>query len=158
MSYDLMVFDANVAPRDREEFLAWYRSQASWSEPHDYNDPSVTADKLKAWYGAITQEFPNMNGPEALTWDVADERWDGASLTDYSIGKSVIYAAFRWSQAEHAYDRVRALAVTAGVGFYDVSGDEGDGEIWIPGSDMRPPQTGTWRQVASDFRDIHKRP
>ena len=36
MSFDLMVFDPAVAPRNRASFMAWYDKQAEWSEDHGY--------------------------------------------------------------------------------------------------------------------------
>ena len=125
MSYDLMVFEPGAAPSDRADFMTWYNDQTQWSEPHGYNDPSVTGARLRAWYDDMTAEYPNMNGP-----DISDDDFDNPKLTDYSIGQSVIYAAFAWSQAEGAYRAMRALATKHGAGFFDVSADEG--EIWEP--------------------------
>jgi hypothetical protein len=45
---------------------------------------------------------------------------------DYSIGRSVIYAAFAWSQAETAFEAVNRLAAKHGVGFFDVSSEQGE--------------------------------
>jgi hypothetical protein len=148
MSYDLMVFDPATAPRGREPFLAWFREQAEWTEEHGYNDPDVATVELRRWYEAIRQIYPNMNGPDAADDDHIDQ------AADYSIGTSVIYAGFPWSLAEEVYPTVRQLAVECGVGFYDVSGDEGDGEIHFPGDLLRSPSQGAWRQVAADFRQL----
>ena len=65
-----------------------------------------------------------MNGPHA-TEEVDDDR-----VTDYCIGKSVIYAAFAWSEAEAARQRMFDTAKHHGVGFFDVSAQ--NGEIWRP--------------------------
>jgi hypothetical protein len=75
----------------------------------------------------MRSEFPNMNGPDA--YDLDHENVD-IKVTDYSIGRSIIYATFSWETAEAAYVTARALAVKHGVGFFDVSA--GDGEIWQP--------------------------
>ncbi len=115
-----MVFDADAAPTDRAAFMAWYDDVTEWKEPHGYNDPAVTTPKLRTWYDAIAASFPNMNG------DVPDEDYDNLRLTDYSIGQHAIYAAFAWSQAEDAYRTVKRLAEECGVGFFDVSADDGD--------------------------------
>jgi hypothetical protein len=128
MSYDLMVFDPEAAPKDRESFMKWYWEQVEWSEPHGYGDPSVSTSNLQAWYTEIIAEFPNMNGPDV---DDIDEDEEGASnFTDYSLGQSVIYAAFAWSVADRAYEVMRSLAIKHQVGFFDVSADEG--EILFP--------------------------
>jgi hypothetical protein len=149
MSYDLLVFEASTAPRERAAFLEWYERQVAWSEPHGYNDPAETSEALRRWYDIMTADWPNMNPPEPDEVDVDDPR-----LTDYSIGREVIYAAFPWPRAEEAYDRVRRAAVEAGVGFYDVSGDEGDGEIHFPGVPLLPPSEGGWRQISAEFRRL----
>jgi hypothetical protein len=123
MSYDLMVFDPDAAPRDRESFMAWYEEQTEWSEDHGYNDPVVSTSSLQAWFREMIQFFPAMNGPYAVDSDASE-------VADYSVGRTVIYSAFAWSVAEQAYDKTRELAIKHRVGFFDVSSD--DGEILFP--------------------------
>ena len=126
MSYDLMVFNPDAAPRDRAEFISWYREQAKWGEEHSYNDPKVCSQTLRAWFLEIIEEYPAMNGPYRV------EISDNPRLTDYCIGQSVIYSAFAWSQSRGAYRKVFELARKHGVGFYDVSSPEG--QVWVPDS------------------------
>lgn len=141
-----MVFDPAAAPRERDAFKAWYSKQTEWSEAHGYADPTVTTPALRNWYEQIIEFYPNMNGDRELE----DHEYDVAA--DYSIGSAVIYGAFAWSTAEDVYTKVRELAVECEVGFYDVSGDEGDGEIYFPGDAVREPSQGTWRQISADFK------
>lgn len=124
MSYDLMVFDAAVAPRDRARFFTWYEKEIEWQESHGYNDPDIPDPALKQWFLEVIKTFPPMNGP------LASDDPDDPKVTDYSLGRAVIYCAFAWSQAEAAYKHVKELAAKHGVGFFDVSGAEGD--IWWP--------------------------
>ena len=119
MSYDLMVFEASSAPRERAAFLAWYDRQTQWSEAHDYGDPSVSSPALRAWYMEMIESFPALNGP------YASEDEEGQRLTEYCVGKDVIYACFGWSQVEPAFQAVAALAKKHRVGFFDVSEEEG---------------------------------
>ena len=118
MSYDLMVFDPLVAPKERKEFMKWYKNQTEWTEDHNYQDHAVTTDKLKAWYQEMMTYFPPMNGPLA-----SDDDIDNPNVTDYSIGQHVIYSGFAWSVAEKAYPMMRNLAIKHSVGFFDVSAD-----------------------------------
>jgi hypothetical protein len=120
MSYDLMVFDPAAAPHTREDFLEWYERQTEWGEGHSYDDPQVTTPALAGWFAEISQSFPPMNGP------LASNDYDDPKVTDYSIGRSVIYAAFAWSQAEAALQAVDRLAAKHGVGFFDVSSEQGE--------------------------------
>ena len=124
MSYDLMVFDPEAAPRDREDFMSWYREQTEWIEDHNYDDPAVSGPKLRAWFLDIAEKFPAMNGP------YASDDSDDPTVTDYSIGRSVIYSAFAWSQCNDAYQTVFELAKKHELGFFDASGVEG--QVWCP--------------------------
>lgn len=126
MSYDLMVFEPSVAPKDRKEFMQWYAQQTEWAEDHSYHDHEVSTKGLQAWFKEIIQHFPPMNGP------LASDDVDDPKVTDHCIGKHVIYSAFAWSVAEDAYPKMRELAVKHSVGFFDVSAD--NGEIIFPDS------------------------
>jgi hypothetical protein len=121
MSYDLMVFRPDIAPRTRPEFINWYQYQAQWSEEHSYDDPGVTSDNMKNWFTEMITLFPAMNGPYAK-----DENKDNEFVTDYCIGQDVIYTAFSWSLAEQAYEKMKSLAQKHKVGFFDASADDGD--------------------------------
>jgi hypothetical protein len=117
MSYDLVVFDPLVAPRDREAFMSWYREQTDWARGRslgiDYNSHhTARSEKLQAWLLDMFRDFPPMNGPLAHVEPDFDSH-----VTDYSIGPHLIYAAFAWSVAEEAYRASRSMAEKHGVDF-----------------------------------------
>ena len=151
MSYDLLVFEPTVAPRDREAFYAWYKAFMESQDDETAYDLSTTSAKLQTWYHAMIADWPDMQ-------KVSDDEIDSPRITGYSFAEHAIYLDFRWSEAEDAYDAVRKSAEEQGIGFYDVSGDEGDGEIYFPDGQLAPPSQGGWRDVAADFRsgDISK--
>ena len=124
MSYDLAVFDPAVSPASRTEFVLWFKQQTQWGESHGYNDPEVPSSLLRAWFHETIETYPPMNGP------LASDDPDDLKVTDYSLGRGLIYAAFAWSQSEGAHAHVRAVAAKHGVGFADVSGDSF--AIWLP--------------------------
>lgn len=68
-----------------------------------------------------------MNGEYAPDGDLIDmdENLE-VHLTDYCIGREVIYVAFAWSVAEEAYELTRKLAQKHNVGFFNVSADDED--------------------------------
>jgi len=125
MSYYLMVFRADIAPKNRVDFMDWFNDQTEWKEAHDYNDPVNTSPELRNWFMEMIKSFPQMNGPFAKDDDDADE------ITDYSIGRDIIYMAFSWSESVKAFEMTKSLAEKHGLGFYDISSDNGD--IIIPG-------------------------
>ena len=123
MSYDLMVFNPNMTPKSKSEFMNWYERQTEWEEEHGYDDPKVSSDELKNWFLDMIKSFPAMNGP------FASDDVDVPKVNDYSVGIDVIYAAFAWSEAEIAYPKMIELAEKHKVGFFDASGN---GDILIP--------------------------
>jgi hypothetical protein len=126
MSYDLMVFDPKAAPPNRSGFMDWYRQQTKWGEGHRYDNPDISTPELRAWFLDIITRYPMMNGPYA-----SEE--DSPKVTDYSVGRYVIYAAFAWSEAKQAHETMFSLAQKHRVGFFDVS--TGNGGVWIPTAD-----------------------
>ena len=119
MSYDLMVFEKESAPKNRKDFMDWCSKQTEWSENQNYDDPKASSPKLHSWFVEMIKTFPAMNGP------FANDDYDNNNVSDYSIGNDVIYVAFAWSVAEQAYKTMTELAKKIGVGFWDVSSDNG---------------------------------
>ena len=103
MSYDLMVFNPITAPKSKTEFMNWYENQTEWEEDHEYDDPKVSSKELRDWFLEMIESFPALNGP--YTPEDIDDRVDDDEITDYSVGKDVMYAAFRFSVAEKAYTK-----------------------------------------------------
>jgi hypothetical protein len=128
MSYDLMVFEPEAAPRKHAALMAWYDKLTKWDEGHSYGDSAVTTPRLRAWLGDMQKIFPSIYTPE--TEDALDG--DGV-LSDYSIAKQAIYAGFAWSKAVDAAATAERLAAKHGVGFFDVS--SGGEEVWLPSDD-----------------------
>ena len=125
MSYDLMVFDPDMGPTNAVDFDRWYKQQTEWSEDHDYQDLGVCTPQLRSWFLDMIADFPAMNGPHASEGSEDDPR-----LTDYSIGRSIIYASFSWSRSREAYERVHELAGRHRVGLYNPNTTLE--EIWVP--------------------------
>lgn len=126
MSFDLVVFDAASAPRQKEAFLVWYEEQAQWSEGHAYDDVGRAAPGLQAWYRKLIQTFPPTHGPDAPEDGEADE----ACQADYLIGSQVIHVSFGWSKAVTALQQVVEIARVNSVGFFNVSSK--DKNLWLP--------------------------
>lgn len=126
MSYDLMVFDVESAPKELEAFADWYDDQTEWEEDHDYDDPSVTTEKLRLFFMDLINDFPPLNGPFAK--EIEDD-----TLTDISVGTVVIYTCFAWSQSENAFEKMFSLANKYSLGFLNASSEKG--EVWFPNED-----------------------
>ncbi len=121
MSYDLMVFDQAVAPRNRDNFIRWYEDVTKWDDPRDYFSPHGMTGNLGAFYDSLRQTFPPMNGPHAIS----EAQVDDPEVTDYMLAESAIYMAFAWSVSGTARQSVIQNAISANVGFFDVSSPSG---------------------------------
>lgn len=130
MSYDLMVFEPLHAPRDKESLMKWYGEQIEWKEDHPYSDIQVGSNPLQRFYKELTLTFPSIDLKGGIL-EAIEEAGTENRITGYSIGKEVIYASFAWSVAEEAINVMRLLAKKHKVGFFDVSGS--DGEVTWPG-------------------------
>ncbi|MBO2012920.1 hypothetical protein [Hymenobacter negativus] len=121
MSYDLMVFAKDSAPRNRADFLEWFDCQLEGED-----DGEITSDSpaMLAWHQEMVAAFPDMD-------TVEEEEIANGRCGEYSIFTGAIYVSFAWSQASVAYETMRSLAAKHGVGFFNVSAE--DGEIIIPG-------------------------
>lgn len=129
MTYDILAFDPDSVTD--AEFPAWWEKQVEWSEGHSYDDASVTTPSLRAFYRELIQTFPPMNGRDCPTDEEIDADPDLEDrLTDYSLGTSVVYGAFAWSQDSTARSLFTSLAAKHGVAVALVS----DG-----GAILRPP-------------------
>jgi hypothetical protein len=156
VSYDLLVFDPTIPPRDRDGFMKWFEKLAEWGEGHDYNEPIETSDTLRAWFMEMIKEFPAMNG------SFATHDYDNPKVAGCAICRHAIYTDFRWTQIDDAYRATFSLAKKHRLGFYDTSAD--DGQVWLPdgadgyeiihgaGSSMDP--TGAARRVAASFKNL----
>lgn len=124
MSYDLAVFDSDVAPRSRVEFRDWFDEQTEWSELHGYDDPEVPVLALRNWFLEMIATFPPMNGP------LRSSNPDDPRVTDYSLGTHIVYGAFAGSVGAAARRTAFELARKHRVGFYSLSDVPSD--LWIP--------------------------
>ena len=129
MTYDILAFDPDSVTD--EDFPAWWNKQSEWSEDHSYDDAAVTTPSLREFFGDLIQTFPPMNGPGSPT----DEEFDAdpeleVRVTDYSIGTTVVYGAFAWSQESTARPLFTSLAAKHGVAVALVS--DGDAILRPP--------------------------
>ena len=134
MSYDLMVFEPSIAPRDPSGLIAWYEATTEWKEEHSYIDPAVCSPALRDWFLEMIKTFPAMNGPDASNSS------DDATVTDYCVGRTAIYAGFAGSIGERAYAESFRLAQQFGLGFFEASGTGG---FWRPDDAGRYAETNT---------------
>jgi hypothetical protein len=78
----------------------------------------------------MIKKLPTLNGPYSR-----DEDEEHPRVTDYSVGQSVIYCAFGWSQAKIALKHVFCTAQKYRLGIVESS--VSDAIVWLPNSKGR---------------------
>ena len=127
MSYDILVLDKHKRFKTGDEFLAWYDQVTKWDEDIDYNDYRHATPSLQSWFLEMKDIARPMNGEFAPP----DEEVDSGDFmeADYTIGKEHIYVAFAWSDAEHVYPIIEAMAKKHDVAFFELVGS---GDVIYP--------------------------
>ena len=127
MSYDVLVLDKHKRFKTGDEFLAWYDQVTKWDEDIDYNDYRHATPSLQSWFLEMKDIVRPMNGEFAPP----DEEVDSGDFmeADYTIGKEHIYVAFAWSDAEHVYPIIEAMAKKHDVAFFEFVGS---GDVIYP--------------------------
>ncbi len=120
MSFDLVVFRKDATLPTRSDFESWYATQSQWSETHNYDDPVMSHQSLKSWFMEMIETFPAKVGPYAFSNPTGDY------VTNYTIGRDLIYASFQTVKAQEAYKKSLLLAEKYQLGFFDVMVKNGD--------------------------------
>ena len=123
MSYDLMIFDPDLAPA-ASKIAEWYGEVMDANAESDdfaatFDPASGQSDRLRGFYDEMRAGFPAMNGPDA----VGDDEVDNDKVTGYEFHPGFVYMDFRWSASEAAAEAVPALARKHGLGLYDPQGE-----------------------------------
>ena len=122
MSYDLMVFEPDLAP-SKSKIGDWHKNAMEADEGDNSIDPAtLKSNRLRAFYDDMRASFPAMNGPDQT------KDFDNDRVTGYSFYPEFIYMDFRWSASEAASNAVLNLATKHGLGLFDPQ-DAGDGII-----------------------------
>lgn len=118
MSFDLVAFEAGIAPRSNDELEEWYGELLEQEVvSHDRADPQTLSPGLRGFYEEMRGTFPAMNGPDA------DPAAETDRLVDYECHPAMVYMTFRWSQVDLAMKLGRKLARKHRVGLLNPQGE-----------------------------------
>ena len=118
MSYDVIVFDAKVAPKSEEEFEDWLDEV---DEADDFTqNPSKCSANLQSFFTEFSVTFPAMG--------TSENDLENLRETPYGFSKHTIEANFAFSVAQEAGKLMLKIGPKHDVGIYD----EQDGEVYFP--------------------------
>ena len=118
MSYDLIVFEPDAAPRDRMEFLDWIKDAAR-EDGGARSGPPSASPALWAWRNDMFEAFPASDGPRAFDpYSTLATR-----NATYRLVRHAIIAGFHWEASGAALFQVKKLVQKHRLGFFDASGE-----------------------------------
>ena len=117
MSWDIVFFDPEFAPRDGKAFRDWMEKimEADWPQvDHDLLPPT-----MKAWLDMMTKRFPDMeiepDHPDAIDYSFVGPRGE----------VTLLYLSQGQGSRELAMSMGQETAKKVGLGTYDVMSDDG---------------------------------
>ena len=132
IDFYVLAFDIGVAPNNRKEFLEWKEQQMEWKEEHDYNNINISSNNLKNWYMDIINKFPPIIEDLENYDEEFEKNENNEYLTEYSIGKNIIYSIFNWRKAEEAFELIKILSEKHKIGFLIIEAYLEINEIYFP--------------------------
>ncbi|MDB2438945.1 hypothetical protein N9W89_09540 [Hellea sp.] len=118
MSFDLIFFDARVAPKSETDFDNWLEGLEDFSEFFD--DETHCSDNLQKCFIEFSDVFPSM--------DQSNNNIDEAHITQYSFAKHMIEGNFAFSVAEEAGTLILKIAAKYEIGIFDAQ----ESEVYLP--------------------------
>ncbi|MFL0356336.1 hypothetical protein ACI5KX_07620 [Erythrobacter sp. GH1-10] len=151
MSYDFLVFDPEVPPRNDDGFREWFESEIRDGDDNSSSSEEVVESKaLKAFYAEMREIFTPISGPDAVDLPASSPPIRQLRSGDYGFRPHSIYLGFRWEAADMARASASTIAKHLGLGFYFVSSEYGqavfpDGHtVWPTG---KYPGRGTGKKL-----------
>ena len=114
MSFDFVVFDPNIAPRDGKQFRAWYDVQVDWDIDAPDPAPDVLVTPLRQWYDAMIRQYP----------DMVRSGNDTPMAIDYCFNAHFMYCSMAPEYGTQAWALAKELAQQFGLGTYDPMSDD----------------------------------
>ena len=126
MSTDVLAFDLDAAPDDRDMFMRWYREIAGRAGPIDR---ACMTPELARFYDMMRGTFPPMSGPDAVPVDAPRglidrllgrrPSVDPSCVADYGFSGAAVHVRFSRAMAKTAHGTALIAAREAGVGLFD---------------------------------------
>ena len=133
MTPDLIAFDLDAAPADRDDFIAWYLDATRRIGPPDR---ALMSPELAGFYDTLRATFPPMSGPDATPADaprgLIDRLLfrravpaDPSCLADYGFSGAALHVRFARSMARTGQASALLAAKAAGLGVFDARSQGG---------------------------------
>ena len=122
MSFDLMVFDADIAPKDKKGFREWFEQEAGEQGPESSDLPEICKnDAFRAFYEQMAEVFTPFNGPDAVHLPENASQLRILRTGEYSFRRHSAYMCFGWPAQDFARAACSTFSKELGLGFYMLS-------------------------------------
>jgi hypothetical protein len=147
MSFDVMVFDPDIAPYDKDGFRDWYESETGEKAARSSSTPEVAdKDAFRDFYEQMREVFSPFNGPDdvPLPTDVSQIRI--LRTCEYFFRPHSVYMCFRWPAQDFARAACSTFAKALNLGLFQTSSKYPQARF--PGDKYLYPY-GDWKDGAS---------
>jgi len=122
MSFDLMVFDPDVVPRDKKPFNAWFdQDSADMSQTGGYDSNRAERDEFHRFYEQMREVFTPFNGPDNVPLPDDASQIRILRTCGYTFQPHSLYMSFRWPAQDFARAACSTFSKELGLGFYHMS-------------------------------------
>lgn len=121
MSYDVIVFDPETAPRKEDDFFEWLDDLGETFEGSEENIPDTLSANLRAFYDDLRRTYEPVSGPHAYVGEIHET----TKVCEYFFGEKTIDLAFGWQLSSDGRKAVLQSAIAAKVGVYMSSDEDG---------------------------------
>lgn len=126
MSFDFMVFDPDIAPRNDEGFHAWFQNEVDDETGTASQDSAIAVtDAIHQWYREMREMFTPSNGPDKVELPTNASPARALRTCEYYFRPRSVYLCFRWPAQDMARAAASTLAKEFGLGYYHVSAQHG---------------------------------
>ena len=141
MSFDFMVFDPAVPPRNDEGFMAWYDAEVGRGEhagtPSSHDGAVAECEALHTFYKEMCEMFTPFNGPDDVPLPGNAPQIRILRTCEYNFRPHSLYMSFRWPAQDMARGAASAFAKEAGLGYFHCSAQHGQA-IFPDGTKLWP--------------------
>ena len=147
MSFDVMIFDPEIAPFDKEKFRAWCEAETGEKAARSSHTPEVAdKDAFRDFYEQIREVFSPFNGPDDVALGTDPSQLRILRTCEYFFRPSSVYMCFRWPAQDFARATCSTFAKALNLGIFLISSKSPQARF--PGDKFLYPY-GNWRDESS---------
>ena len=122
MSFDVMVFDPDIAPYDKDRFRDWCEAETGEQAPQSNYTPEIAEkDAFRDFYGQMREVFTPFNGSDDVVLPPDAPQIRILRTCEYFFRPHSVYMCFRWPAQDFARAACSTFAKELDLGLFLIS-------------------------------------